>query len=163
MTLSTIILSIAALSLMFVNRQKNGKHYKGLMIGIKQMFNTLPIILAAFILAGMIEVIIPKDFVREWLSREAGLRGIFLGTLGGMILAMGPYAVFPITSSILISGAGLGTVVSIITGWCILGLSKSPYEVAFFGIRFFIIKFILSIPFCIIAGFIAHIIEIIFI
>ncbi len=163
MTLSTILLSVAAVLLMFTNGKKTGKQYEGLKIGMKQMIHTLPIILAAFILAGMIEVVIPKDFIREWLSREAGLRGIFLGTFGGMLLAMGPYAFFPITASILASGAGLGTVISIITGWCLLSLSKMPYETAFFGMKFFINKIIFSIPFCLIAGLIAHIIEIIFI
>ncbi|NLY66754.1 MAG: hypothetical protein GX069_04275 [Tissierellia bacterium] len=159
---TTIILSIAAIILLLVNWRKNGKHYEGLRAGIKQMINTAPLILSAFILAGMIEVLIPKEFVQNWLSTEAGVRGIFLGTFGGMIMAMGPYASLPIVASILASGAGLGTVISIITGWCLVSLSKMPFETAFFGAKFYILKTLYSIPLSFVAGFIAHIIDITF-
>lgn len=159
---TTIILSIAALILIFINWRKNGKHYEGLKSGIKQMIHTAPLILGAFVLAGMIEVLIPREFVQNWLSTEAGVRGIFLGTIGGMLLAMGPYAFLPLVASILISGAGLGTIVSIITGWCLLSLSKMPFETVFFGAKFYILKTVFSIPLSIVAGFVAHIVEITF-
>lgn len=162
MALTTIILSIVALLLIYANIKITGRQYEGLKGGMKQMVHMLPIILAAFILSGMIEVVIPEEFVKEWLSKEAGLRGILLGSFGGMLLAMGPYAFFPIAASILTSGAGLGTIISIITGWCLLSLSKMPFETAFFGMRFFIRKTILSIPFSLAAGLIAHVLEVIF-
>lgn len=160
MAQTTIILSIAAILLMFVNTRQNGKQYEGLKRGIKQMVQTAPLILGAFILAGIIEVIIPEEFVKSWLSTEAGFKGIFLGTFAGMILAMGPYAAFPIAASILVSGAGLGTVVALITGWCLLSLMKMPFETAFFGVKFFISKLLFSLPFAIISGLIAHLLEI---
>ena len=160
MTQTTIILSIAAVILVLINSKKNGKQYDGIKSGIKQMLYTAPLIIVAFVLAGLIEVLIPEEFVRSWLSKEAGLRGIFLGTLGGMLLAMGPYAFFPIASSIMDSGAGSGTMISLITGWTLLSLSKMPFETAFFGMKFFVSKLALSIPFSIASGFIAHILEV---
>ncbi|HHY76987.1 MAG TPA: hypothetical protein GX498_00575 [Clostridiales bacterium] len=159
MTQTTLILSLAAIILIAVNAKKTGKHYKGLKSGLMQFLKTAPVILGAFILAGLIEVLIPKEFVQNWLSKEAGLKGIVLGTFGGMLLAMGPYAFYPIVASILASGAGLGTIISIITGWALLSLSKFPYEAGFFGIRFTVKKLIYSIPFCFIAGLITYILE----
>ena len=160
-TQTTIILSLLALILIFINYRKTGKQVEGLKSGMKQMLQTLPLILGAFILAGMIEVLIPAEFVQQWLSKEAGLKGIVLGTFGGMILAMGPYAAFPIIGSIMASGAGLGTIISLITGWTLLGLSKAPFEAAFFGVKFFVYKMAFSIPFCFLAGLLAHAIEMI--
>ncbi|MFS8541229.1 MAG: permease [Tissierellales bacterium] len=160
MAQTTIIFSIAAFLLMIVNSKKNGKQYEGLKAGLKQMIQTAPLILGAFILAGLIEVLIPEEFVRSWLSKEAGFKGIFLGTFAGMILAMGPYAAFPLASSILGSGAGIGTIVALVTGWCLLSLSKMPFETAFFGVKFFLSKLLISIPFAIFSGFIAHLLEI---
>ena len=161
MTQSTLILSIAAIILIFINYKKTGKQVEGLKSGIIQMFKTLPLILGAFILAGMIEVLIPGEFVQQWLSKEAGLKGIVLGAFGGMILAMGPYASFPIIASIMSSGAGLGTIISLITGWTLLGFNKAPYEAAFFGGKFFLYKLVFNIPFCFAAGLIGHLIEIV--
>jgi uncharacterized membrane protein YraQ (UPF0718 family) len=158
---TTIILSLAAVILVLVNARKTGKQLKGLKLGLKQLLQTIPLILCAFILAGMIEVLIPVEFVQNWLSKEAGLRGIFLGTFGGMLLAMGPYAAFPIITSIMVSGAGLGTIVALITGWCLIGLSKAPFETAFYGVKFFTYKLLVSIPFCLVAGLFAHVAEIV--
>ncbi|HHT91759.1 MAG TPA: hypothetical protein GXZ68_12415 [Firmicutes bacterium] len=156
MAQTNTILSIAALLLILINAKTNGRHGEGLKAGLKQMMRSAPLIVGALILAGMIEVLIPPEFVEGWLSKEAGLKGIILGTLGGMIMAMGPYASFPIIASILSSGAGLGTVVAIITGWCLLSLNKLPFESGFFGLKFYTYKLILSIPFSFGAGLVAH-------
>ena len=159
MTLTVVILSALAVILFFVNRKENGKQVEGLKIGMRQMLQSLPLILGAFVLAGMIEVLIPGEFVKDWLSAEAGIKGIVLGTLGGLLLAMGPYAAFPIIASVLASGAGLGTAVALITSWSLMGRSKAPFESSFFGLKFFFYKSILSLPFCLAAGLIAHAVD----
>lgn len=159
MAQTTIILSSLALALTLVNAKTTGKHLEGLRVGFRQLAQTAPLILGAFILAGMIEVLVPAEFVQNWLSAEAGIRGILLGSFGGMLLAMGPYAAFPIIGSILASGAGVGTTIALITSWCILGMIKAPFETAFFGPKFFIYKTLCSIPFCIVAGLVGHLVE----
>src|SRR5690554_716503 len=159
MAQTTIILSILALMLVLVNAKTTGKHLDGLKSGAKQLLQAAPLSLGAFILVGMIEVLVPAAFVQNRLSAEAGFRGILLGSLGGMLLAMGPYAAFPIIVSILAAGAGMGTVVAIITSFCILGMIKAPFEAAFLGPKFLICKMLASIPFCISAGLIAHFVE----
>lgn len=160
MTQTTIILSIVALILFVINSRITGKQYDGLKSGLQQFLKTAPLIIGAFILAGFIEVLIPREFVHNWLSKEAGLKGVVLGTFGGMLLAVGPYAFFPIVSSIMASGAGLGTIISMITGWTLLGLSKMPYETAFLGVEFYTKKLLYSIPFSLLAGLIAFVLEV---
>ncbi|MGI6643728.1 MAG: permease [Bacillota bacterium] len=159
---TTAILSVAALILMVVNARKTGKHLEGLKSGMNQLLATLPLILTAFVLAGMIEVLIPVEFVQDWLSKEAGWKGILLGSFGGMLLAMGPYAAFPIIASIMAAGAGLGTIISLITSWCILGLNKAPYETAFCGVKYLRFKVLIGLPACLAAGLLAHAAEAVF-
>ncbi len=160
MLLSIIVFAVLALLLFIVNaKAQRKKHLEGLAAGWRQFIYVLPVILVAFLLAGFIEAAIPEEFVKQWLAREAGLRGIILGTLGGTLLAMGPYASFPIIASISAAGAGSGTVISLISAWSLLSLSKLPYEAGFLGMRFTIVRMSLSVPFCIAAGAVAHIIE----
>jgi uncharacterized membrane protein YraQ (UPF0718 family) len=159
MVQTTIILSIIALILTIINYKKTGNHYEGLKSGLKQFIQTTPIILGAFVLAGLIEVLIPREFVQNWLSKEAGLKGVVLGAFGGMLFAVGPYAFFPIVASIMSSGAGLGTIISMITGWALLSLTKMPYETAFLGIKFYLKKQMFSIPLSLLAGLTAFLIE----
>ncbi len=160
MAQTTMILSVAAIILFAINYKKTGKQYEGLKLGLIQFAKTALVIVGAFILAGFIEVLIPGEFVQEWLSKEAGIKGVILGTFGGMLIAVGPYAFFPIVASITASGAGLGTIISMITGWTLLGLGKMPYETAFVGVGFFFKKLIFSIPFSLLAGLIAFVLEV---
>ncbi len=159
MLASTLVLIALALALVIVNMRK-GKQMEGLKEGGRQFVGVLPILLLAFILAGMLEALIPEEFVQGWLSREAGLRGVVLGTIGGMALAMGPYASFPIIASIYGAGAGLGTVISLIAGWTLLGLSRLPFEVGILGLRFTLTRMAMSVPFCLAVGAAAHFLEI---
>ena len=129
-----ILLSLAVVLLLYNYRHK--QHLDGLFAGINRFLKICPILLSAFVLAGMLEALIPEEFVRQWLAREAGITGVFLGTLGGTLLAMGPYASFPIIASVYGAGAGLGTTIALITGWTLLSLSKLPYEVGVLGIRY---------------------------
>lgn len=158
MLLPTVIFLLLGLLLLAANARR-GNHMKGLKKGMRQLLFVLPVILVAFVLAGMIEAVIPEEFVRQWLAREAGMRGVALGSIGGMLLAMGPYASFPIIASINAAGAGLGTTISLVTAWTLLGMSRFPYELGFLGPRFTAIRMSLSFPFCLAAGALAHAIE----
>lgn len=158
MLLSIIIFSLAALGLTLVNAGKK-RHVEGFRAGLRQMAASLPVILPAFILAGMLEAVIPEALVRDWLAADAGFKGIFLGTFLGMLLAMGPYASFPVIASIYSAGAGLGTTIALITGWSLLGLSRFPFEGGFLGLRFTLARMTLGLPVCFAAGLLAYMLE----
>ncbi len=161
MTTSLLIFAILAL-ILFTANIRNGKHWNGIRAGLWQLAIALPVILLALVLAGLLEVMIPEEFIKSWLAQEAGFTGIILGVFGGMIMAFGPYASYPIIATIYNSGAGLGTTVSLIAGWTFLGLSKVPFESGFLGLRFSLLRLALAFPLCLFAGAIAHLIELLF-
>ena len=147
MSITTAILALVALALFVFNARQKGQQVVGLITGLKLLLKNLPIILLALILAGMVEVLIPRDFVQNWLSAEAGIRGVIIGVLGGVMLAMGPYATLPI-----VSGAGVGTVIALISSWSLLGLSKTPHEAAHLGGKYVAYKTILGLILSFLAG-----------
>ncbi len=158
----TLVFAILGISLYVYNlKQPGNEATKAIAVGMKIMVRTLPVILVAFLLAGMIEVIIPRAFIENWLSTEAGLRGAFFGTLGGMLLVIGPYAAFPIIASIYAAGGGFATVVTLIFGWCALGLHRIPFESGLLGVRFTLVRLSITFPFVFMAGIIAHAIDLI--
>lgn len=145
------IMAIIAVILFFISR-KRGLAKEGIQHGIKQIISFFPVIVVAFIMAGMIQVLLPREFVGTWLAEEAGMSGILFGTIGGSILAIGPFVSFPMINSIYLAGAGLGTVIALITGWCILSFSRLPYEAVFLGFKFTLIRIAICIPLVILAG-----------
>ncbi len=160
--MTSSILIFLGLGLLFVIlNARSGRHGRGLNDSRTMLWGVLPVIVVAFVLAGMVEALIPEQFVRQWLAREAGMRGVLFGTVGGSLLAMGPYASFPIIASIWSAGAGWGTVISLITAWALFGLNKMPFEIGFFGLRFTLIRVGLCLPLCMGAGALAHLLDLV--
>lgn len=157
MTTSILILSVLAVSLFFVAlRRGDESHKKGIVIGAKLFWSYIPLLLLAFLIAGLIQVVLPADLVRSWLGEEAGWRGIVIGSFTGFLVAAGPYVAFPIFASILHSGAGIGTAVALITSWSLMNLAKLPFEVALLGPRFSLARISLILIMPVIAGFLAQ-------
>lgn len=160
--MSTPILVFAllgAVMAVLAERRRKGLSVEGLRTGLRQMVGILPMIAVALVLAGMVEALIPDAFVKEWLSAEAGFRGVVLGVLGGILLAMGPYASYPIIVSVYGAGAGIGTTVSLLVSWSLLNLSRLPFEVGFLGLPFFLRRMVIGTLYCLLAGSVALIIE----
>ncbi len=161
MLLPTLVFAAVGIGVFIFNaRKEDGRHWRASEDGMRFLLKMLPIVLIAFLLAGFVEVLIPEAFVRDWLSEEAGMRGIFIGTIGGMFMVIGPYAAFPIIASIYVAGGGLGTVVSLIGGWSMMGFHRIPFESGFLGFRFSLIRLSVTFPFVILSGTIAHMIDV---
>ncbi|MFO8059995.1 MAG: permease [Bacillota bacterium] len=149
---SAVLLSLAVILSVLLERGERGSAARGVSSGLRQMVRSLPVIIVALILAGMIEAVIPSGFVRDWMSAEAGFRGVILGVAGGALLAMGPYAAYPIIASVHSAGAGLGTTVALLTGWSLLGLSRLPYELGFMGVSFTLRRIAVALIYSLLAG-----------
>lgn len=161
MTIPTLVFLALALILFIIN-SRSGKQWDGIRAGVKQLITALPVILLALLLAGLLEVLIPEEFIKRWLSQEAGFTGILLGTFGGMLMAFGPYAAYPIIATIYYAGAGMGTTVALIAGWTYLTIVRVPFETGFLGLKFSLLRIALHFPFCLAAGAIAHLVELTF-
>ena len=158
MITTILILAALALALFIVAfRRKDGSHKKGLVSGAKLFYSYLPLLLLAFLAAGLLQVALPPELVSGWLGAEAGWRGILIGSASGMLVAAGPYVSFPIFASILQGGAGIGTIVALVTSWSLMTFSKLPFELAILGPRFTMARISIVILMPVIAGFLAHI------
>jgi uncharacterized membrane protein YraQ (UPF0718 family) len=113
--------------------------------------------LIAFLLAGFMQVVIPPELIKHWLGEEAGLKGIFIGSLGGALIPGGPYIAFPVIAAIFKSGAGLGTAVAFVTGWAMWGVITIMFELAIVGHRFTLLRLGLVLIFPPCAGILASI------
>ncbi len=128
----------------------------GLRTGGKMFLEILPLLIFAFIIAGMVQVLIPKEFILKYLGAEAGFKGILIGCIAGGLTPGGPYVSFPIVASIWKSGAGIGTVVAYVTAWSLWAVGRLPYEISLIGPKFALIRFLSTLIFPPIAGLIAQ-------
>ena len=129
---------------------------QALMAGGKMLIGVVPLLIAAFILAGMIQVLISKETVNKWLGKDSGLKGIMLGGIAGALIPGGPYIFYPVAASFLLSGAEIGTVVTFVVAKNLWSLSRLPMEVALLGPKLTLIRYVVTFIFPIIVGVMAN-------
>lgn len=138
---STLIMAALAIGLVLFGYAKGrGQHVAGLKTGLYMFIDILPLLIFAFIVAGMAQVMIPKEMIAKMVGAESGLRGIFIGAAAGALTPGGPFISFPIAAGLLRAGASVGSIVAFVTGWLILAVTRLPLEVGMIGWKFTIIR-----------------------
>jgi uncharacterized membrane protein YraQ (UPF0718 family) len=142
--------------LLAVLAYEKGEHLNGMKSALNMTLEIVPLLLFAFIIAGMVQVLLPKDLLARWVGTESGLRGIFIGTLAGACAPGGPYVSLPVAAGLLRSGASTGTMVAFLTGWSLWAFSRLPMEIGIMGWKFTFIRLISVCIFPPIAGLFAQ-------
>ena len=159
MLVPTIIMGALALIFFLIAYYKGGgQHIIGMKSGLRMTVQILPLLIFSFIVAGMVQVLVPQQLLSKWVGAESGMRGIFIGTVAGALAPGGPYVSLPVAAGLLQAGAGVGTMVAFLTGWSLWAVSRLPMEVGIMGWRFTLIRIASTFFFPPIAGLIAQVI-----
>jgi hypothetical protein len=59
-------------------------------VGGKMFLSILPLLIFAFIIAGMVQVLIPREFIIKYLGAESGFKGIMIGCVAGALTPVVP-------------------------------------------------------------------------
>jgi uncharacterized membrane protein YraQ (UPF0718 family) len=118
---------------------------EGLTAGGRTLLRVTPLLLAAFIVAGLTQALVSRETIERWLGRSAGWRGILLACVGGALIPGGPYVYYPIAGALLKSGASLGVLVSFVVAKNLWSISRIPYEIALLGTELTLIRFSLTL------------------
>lgn len=122
------------------------------------LWQVAPVLIPAFILAGMVSVILPMENLTRWLGAEAGFRGLLLGTLAGALTPGGPFLAFPMLAVLLKGGVSVGVVTAYLTAWSLLGVHRIlAFEIPILGLRFVAVRVAASIVAPVAMGFIAQV------
>lgn len=152
---STIIVMAILAIATFAFAYSKGRHMEGLAIAKNMIWQILPLILLAFVVAGMLQVIIPAEQVAKWIGENSGFKGIIMGTLVGAILPGGPYVTLPVMVGFAKLGASIPVLVAMITGWSLIAVMRLPMEFGILGPRLTLIRLASTFLLAPIAGLIA--------
>jgi len=130
---------------------------RGLSASFMLFLEILPKMIAAFIFAGLVQVIAPQGLITHWMGRESGFRGLLIGMVLGSVTPGGPLTHFPIVASFYKSGVGVGPLVSYLTAWSLFGMQRViMWEIPFLGLSIVLVRIASSILFPLIAGWLSH-------
>ncbi|MFC1932992.1 permease [Chloroflexota bacterium] len=157
MLIPTIIMGALAIVLTVISYTKGeGGHILGLKSAGNLLLQIAPLLIFAFIVAGMIQQLVPKELISRWVGTESGFRGVWIGTVVGGFMPGGPYISLPIAAGLMKVGAGIGTMVALLTGWSLIAFARIPMEIGIMGWKFTLIRLACTFFFPPIAGLIAN-------
>jgi uncharacterized membrane protein YraQ (UPF0718 family) len=157
MLISTIVLGVFAGVLLFIGYVRGeGQHIQGVKAALSMVVEIVPLLVFAFIVAGMIQVLLSHEMVARWVGMESGLRGILIGSVAGGLTPGGPFVSLPLAAGLLRSGASAGTMVAYLTAWSLWAVNRLPMEVGILGWRFTLIRLASTFVLPIIGGLIAQ-------
>ncbi len=157
MLIPTIIMGVLALTLLSIGYFRGqGQHLTGLKSALSMTVQIMPLLVFAFIVAGMVQALLPRELISRWVGVESGIRGLLVGTVAGALAPGGPYVSLPIAAGLLRSGASIGTMVAFLTGWSLWAVSRLPMEVGILGWKLTLVRLASTFFFPPIAGWIAQ-------
>ena len=157
MLIPTIVMGMVAFVLLAIGYLRGeGAHVVGIKYALLLILQVLPLLLFAFIVAGMVQALLPHELMAKWIGAESGWRGIFIGMIAGSFAPGGPYVTMPLAVGFLRAGASVGTLVAFFSAWSLIGISRIPMEVGIMGWQFTLVRLASVFFFPPIAGWIAQ-------
>jgi uncharacterized membrane protein YraQ (UPF0718 family) len=161
MDTSFFILCGITIILIIVAYWKKGWHlpFSGLVQGGRMFWDIAPNLLLGFALAGIVQVLIPREYVAKLLGEGSGFKGMLIATVAGAIAPGGPFINVPLVASFYKSGASVGPLAAFLTAWGIIPITRTLiYEIPLMGNPFSIARYAASLVFPFVIGIITSLI-----
>jgi uncharacterized membrane protein YraQ (UPF0718 family) len=155
-TTTLVLAAVAAMLLAIAFWRGRDLPLAGLLAAGRTLWRNLPILLLGFVIAGLAQVLIPKDLITRWLGTEAGVKGVLIGCVAGGLVPGSPYAIFPLVAGFYQAGAGLGAVVGFVSAWALWSVSRLPLEMALIDPQPALIRYVITFVVPPIAGLLAE-------
>jgi uncharacterized membrane protein YraQ (UPF0718 family) len=156
---STIVLAVLALALAAIAYLKDpGLPLIGARNGLSLLWFILPRLVPALILAGLFQVLVPRDLVSRHFGQQSGLKAILLATFAGVLTPGGPMVSVPFMVALANSGAAMPPLVAYMTSWSLFGMQRIiSWEAPLMGWHFVAVRVVPSLAFPVIAGWLVAI------
>ena len=105
------------------------------------------------ILMGLLNVWIQKEKIQIYLGHKSGLMGTVLAILLGTVAAGPLFAAFPIAKSLSEKGVRTANTVIFLGSWATIKIPMFLMECSFLGVRFAVLRLIITLPFILLIGF----------
>lgn len=114
--------------------------------------NIIKVLPCAFVLIGMFEVWVKKETVERHFGQQSGLMGHVWGILLAGTTVGGLYVAFPVSAALYHNGARQAVIFSYIGAAAIVRIPMTIFEASFLGLKFSLIRLLVSIPLVILSA-----------
>jgi len=107
-----------------------------------------------FVLVGLFEAWVSREFVVSRLGEKSGLKGSVYSFVMGCLIPGPLYLAFPLAGALLRKGISRFNVVLFIGAWSSFKVAEEIFELHFLGPRFLVLRVLLTVPFVVVVAFI---------
>jgi uncharacterized membrane protein YraQ (UPF0718 family) len=131
---------------------------KGLLVGevaYSAFRRAIEIIVAVFIIIGLIQVWVGPQTLSKLFGKEAGWKGLALASTIPIFIGGSLFTIFPLLKTLRDKGASIACVVAFVTAWS----GKAPLlplETEFLGWKFAALRIGLTVPFAVAMGLLSQ-------
>ncbi|NLF03000.1 MAG: permease [Anaerolineales bacterium] len=159
MDVSTLLLAAVAAVLLAIALWRGPTvALAGLKAAGQTLWRNLLLMLLGFVVAGLAQVLIPKDLITRWLGNQSGFRGVLIGCVLGGLVPGAPYATFPLVATLYRAGASLGTVVGFVSAWSLWSVTRLPVEMALVDPKPALVRYAITFVVPPLAGLLANVV-----
>ncbi len=152
----TIVVGLITAVLLFLVNAKGGSSGEVAYDGLATLAKVLPVLAFALVAASCLVYLVPAEFVAKWVGKDSGAKGIFIGSVAGMIVPPGgPIVVYAIAAGLIKSGAGFASMVAFVTAYNLLAVHRFPFELTMVGWKFLALRAASVLLLAPLAGFLA--------
>ena len=138
-----ILLGFSALALVAAYAKDPALPLQGLQSSGRLLKSVWLELALGFLLAGLIDVLIPAATVSRWLGSEHLGQGILVGWAAGLAMPGGPYLFFPVAAKLFESGASPGALIAFLTAKTLVSpVRMLTYEAPLLGWPLTLARFI---------------------
>ncbi|MEA2080064.1 MAG: permease [Pseudomonadota bacterium] len=152
----TLVVALITIVLLALVHVKGGDSGGAVHEGLTSLVKVLPVLAFALVAASCLVYLVPAEVVAKWVGKDSGAKGIFIGSVAGMIVPPGgPIVVYAIAAGLIKSGASFATMVAFVTAYNLLALHRFPFEMTMMGWKFLALRSASVILLAPLAGFLA--------
>ena len=128
---------LIALMGLAVNRGGMPLLQEGIGSGTKLFLRFGLVIFLSFMVAGLAESLMPREWISSALGEDSGWKGLMLAAAAGAITPAGPFVSMPLALGMLKAGAAPAAVITFLSAWSLLAIHRLfAWEVPILGASF---------------------------
>ena len=115
------------------------------------------VIFLSFLVAGLAEALMPREWVAAALGEESGMKGLLLASAAGAITPAGPFVSMPLAAGMLRSGAAPAAIITFLSAWSLISIHRLfAWEIPILGAPFALTRWSLCLALPILVGWAAR-------
>ena len=129
-----ILLGLVVAALVVALMRDSGLPFRGLAASGRLLRSVWIELALGFVLAGLLEVLLPQPMLSRWLGPERVGQGVLIGWAAGLIMPGGPYVFFPIAADLFRRGAAPAPLITLLTAQTLVSPIRTlTYEAPLLG------------------------------